>query len=91
MAEDKPKRKKFIPPKIPHKELRADQKPIYGVAMAHERLVGRVVIECSRLEAVLNDLLWKLLGVSFEDGRVITGRRMLLTKLAYSELLRLDI
>jgi hypothetical protein len=42
--------------------------------MHHERLVGRVVIEWSRLEAVLNDLIWCFLNVVFEDGRSLTGR-----------------
>lgn len=74
MSEDKPKRKKFIPPKPPFKQMRPDQEAAFGVGMQHERLVGRAIIEWARLEAVLNDLIWVFLGLSFEDGRVLTGR-----------------
>jgi len=74
MADDKPKRKKFIPPKPPFKEMRPDHKPVFGVRMQQERLIGRVAIEWSRLENVLNDVIWRFLNLSFEDGRALTGR-----------------
>jgi hypothetical protein len=79
--EVKPKRKKFIPPKPPYKELRPDHKPVFGVGMQHERLVGRVAIEWSRLENVLNDIIWRFLHLSFEDGRALTGRDDAVTKI----------
>jgi hypothetical protein len=82
MAEDKPKRKRFIPPKPTYSEKRDDQYAIFGVGMQHERLVGRVVIEWSRLESILNDLIWCFLNVSFEDGRALTGRADAGTKIA---------
>jgi hypothetical protein len=74
MADDKPKRKKFIPPKPPFKELHPGHKPVFGVGMQHERLVGRVAIEWSRLENILNDVIWRFLDLNFEDGRALTGR-----------------
>jgi hypothetical protein len=79
---DKPKRKKFVPPKPPYQKMRPDQQAAFGVGLQHERLVGRVVIEWSRLEAVLNDLVWGFLGLSFEDGRALTGRNDASTKIA---------
>jgi hypothetical protein len=82
MAEDKPKRKRFIPPKPTYSEKRDDQFAVFGVGMLHERLVGRVVIEWSRLESVLNDLIWCFLNVIFEDGRTLTGRADATTKIA---------
>jgi hypothetical protein len=82
MADYKPKRKKFIPPKPPYKELRPDHEPVFGVSMQHERLVGRVIIEWSRLENVLNDVIWRFLNLSFEDGRAITGRDDATTKIS---------
>lgn len=82
MADVKPKRKKFVPPKPKHKEMEPHQKAIFGVGMQHERLVGRAVIEWSRLENVLNDVIWRLLDLSFEDGRSLTGRADANTKIA---------
>jgi hypothetical protein len=79
--DDKPKRKKFVPPKPPFKELRPDHKPVFGVRMQQERLIGRVAIEWSRLENVLNDVIWRFLNLSFEDGRALTGRDDAATKI----------
>jgi hypothetical protein len=87
MAEDKPKRKRFVPPKGTYIEKRDDQYAIFGVGMQHERLVGRAVIEWSRLEAVLNDLIWCFLNLSFEDGRALTGRADAGTKIALLRLI----
>ena len=87
MPPDKPKRKKFIPPKPPFVSMRAGQEAVFGVSMAHERLVGRVVVEWSRLENILNDVLWSLLGLNFEDGRALTGRADASTKIALLRLI----
>lgn len=54
--------------------MQPHQKAAFGAGMQHERLVGRVIIEWARLENVLNDIIWRLLNLSFEDGRAITGR-----------------
>ena len=82
MANDKPKRKKFILPKPLTAPMRPDQFAAPCVGMAHEKLVGRLVIEWARLEAVLNDLIWIFLDLSFEDGRAVTGRADASTKIA---------
>jgi hypothetical protein len=81
MADDKPKRKRFVPPKPPFQAMQPHHKTVFGVGMQHERLVGRVTIEWTRLENVLNDLLWRFLNLSFEDGRVLTGRADAATKI----------
>jgi hypothetical protein len=46
-----------------------------------------VVIEWSRVESLLNDVLWNILGLSFEDGRVLTGRADAITKIALLQLI----
>jgi hypothetical protein len=40
MPKDKPKRTKFKSPKLPTTPMRADQHPIFGVGLLHERLVA---------------------------------------------------
>jgi hypothetical protein len=42
--------------------------------MNHERLIGRVVVAWSKLEGAMEDLIWQLLGLDIEQGRVITSR-----------------
>jgi hypothetical protein len=42
--------------------------------MQHFRLVGMAVVYWGKLEAVLQDIIWRLLGVDLADGRVITAR-----------------
>jgi len=82
MADDKPKRKKFVPPKPPFQAMRPDHRTVFGVGLQHERLVGRVAIEWTRLENILNDILWRFLNLSFEDGRVLTGRADAATRIS---------
>ena len=82
MADDKPKRKKFIAPKVPRVPMRPGQETTFGVGMAHEKLVGRVAIEWARLEHMLNEILWSCLQLSFEDGRTLTGRADTTTRIA---------
>jgi hypothetical protein len=53
------------------------------VSPNHERLLGRLVVAWSRLEAVMGDLIWVILGVDAEDGRVITARMDARTKLQW--------
>jgi hypothetical protein len=75
MAEDKPKRKGIPkPPKPPIQPYRG-QKVTPDISMSHERLIGRVVSAWAKLETVMQQLVWTLTGLSFEDGRTLTGRQ----------------
>jgi hypothetical protein len=56
------------------KPLRADQTTRPEVGPVQQKLIGRVIIEWSKLEAVLMDVLWQLTGLTFEDGRLLTER-----------------
>ncbi|AGK58262.1 hypothetical protein HYPDE_32948 [Hyphomicrobium denitrificans 1NES1] len=38
------------------------------------RLIGQFLVEWSKLEAALDDLIWRILGLSDDDGRVITTK-----------------
>jgi hypothetical protein len=42
--------------------------------MRDERLLGRIVIEWSKLENSLLALLWEFLELSFEDGRILCSK-----------------
>lgn len=44
----------------------------HGVSAQHERLVGRLIIEWSKLEGTMQETLWTLMDIKWEDGRVIT-------------------
>ena len=44
------------------------------VSMLTERLIGRVIVAWSKLEACMDDFIWALLGVPIERGRIITVR-----------------
>lgn len=46
-----------------------------------ERLIGRVVVQWSKIETGLNELIWRFLHVSLEEGRVLTGRMDAQTKI----------
>jgi hypothetical protein len=43
--------------------------------MIMQRLIGRVVIAWSILEASLNDLIWVISGLGMEDGRTLRERQ----------------
>jgi hypothetical protein len=43
-------------------------------SLLHEKLVGRLVMAWSALEATLHGLLWAFLNVSMTDGRVVTSK-----------------
>jgi hypothetical protein len=49
--------------------------------MTHERLIGRIVVAWSKLEGAMEDLIWQLLGIGIEQGRVITSRLDAVTKI----------
>src|SRR5438105_1245962 len=44
------------------------------IGLLQEKLIGRVVVQWSNIEAGLNNLIWGFLRLSIEDGRVLTGR-----------------
>jgi hypothetical protein len=44
------------------------------VSLEHEMLIGRTIIAWSRLEQALEETIWGFLGVSVEDGRILTAR-----------------
>jgi hypothetical protein len=68
------------PPKIPRlpkpqvAPARGDEELILTIGLNHERLIGRIVVAWSKLEGVMEDLIWHFLGLQIEQGRVVTGR-----------------
>lgn len=54
--------------------MRPDQFARPEVGLIQERLIGRVLVEWNKLEACMVELLWRFLGLNFEDGRLITER-----------------
>ena len=42
--------------------------------MNTEKLIGRVVVEWSRLEGLMEDFIWHFFGLPIETGRIVTGR-----------------
>jgi hypothetical protein len=44
------------------------------VSLQFERLIGRVVVAWSKLEACMEDFIWSLLEVEIERGRIMTLR-----------------
>jgi hypothetical protein len=61
-------RKTPPPPRLNDRDVRGH------VSMQHERLVGRLMISWARLEAIMQDTIWTLLGVDSDDGRVLTAK-----------------
>jgi hypothetical protein len=55
--------------------MRPDQTGHPDIGLIQEKWIGRVVVEWSRLEACLHDMIWACAGVSMEDGRVLTARQ----------------
>jgi hypothetical protein len=50
------------------------QTVVAGALMRDERLLGRIVMEWSKLENSLLALLWEFLNLSFEDGKILCNR-----------------
>jgi hypothetical protein len=74
LAKDTPK--PTIPPrpkKPPVIPLRDDQ-TMRPIGHMEEVLIGRSVWEWTRLENCMLELLWRLTGLSLEDGRLLTER-----------------
>jgi hypothetical protein len=62
------------PPKPPVQPLRPGQSGKVGIGLLQEKLIGRVVVERSKLESSLHDLIWRMLGIEIDDGRILTAR-----------------
>jgi hypothetical protein len=75
------------PPKFPRPKKPPIQPPLPGqeveptVSLRYERLIGRIVVNWSKLEACMEDLIWSLLKLEIEKGRVITARRDAVNKI----------
>ncbi len=74
MSNDTPKPKRE-PWTLKHKRpFRSNQSPRPEIGQIQERLIGRAIVEWSKLENCIRDLIWSLVSLSFEDGRVLTER-----------------
>jgi hypothetical protein len=47
-----------------------------------KRLIGQVIVEWSNLEAALDDMIWRILGLDDDDGKALTKRCDAATKIA---------
>jgi hypothetical protein len=63
--------KRETPPLV---RLGPDVTTVPGVEPDQYMLIGRVIVLWSALEHVMQDTIWHVLGVPFEDGRVLTQR-----------------
>jgi hypothetical protein len=79
----KPKR----PAKVPVVPMPPGCEPKPEITSFHASLIGRVVSEWSKLEHSLDDLIWTLTGLSFEDGRVLTSRNDAKSKISILQVL----
>ena len=68
-------------PKPPFKPLQDYHEVVPGIGLIQEKLIGRFVVEFSKLEAGLNDMIWLLLDLDMSDGRVLTQRSDATTKI----------
>jgi hypothetical protein len=67
-------RKTPRPPKPPFLPLEDHHTVNPIISDAHKILIGSVVERWSKLEAVMDDLIWSMLKLQFETGKVITNR-----------------
>jgi hypothetical protein len=63
-------------------EPRSGDDAIPPVGLVQEKLIGRVVVQWSKVEAGLNELIWRMLQLTIEDGRILTSRMDAQTKIA---------
>ena len=54
--------------------LSQDQWVEYRISSQQERLVGRVVVRWSALEAALQGVIWEFLDIPMAEGRIITSK-----------------
>ena len=60
--------------KAPLPEMAPNQWMALGCSMGHQRRVGRIAVSWSWLEDTIESVIWLLLGVSMDDGRVFTAK-----------------
>jgi hypothetical protein len=63
-----------IPEKPPISPLESGQWVQPGISEIQYRLIGRAIVSWAWLEAAMQDVLWTLVGVPIEDGRILTQR-----------------
>jgi hypothetical protein len=51
---------------------RPDQRLKEGIPKSHYELIGAVIAQWSRMEGVIQELIWKFLNLSLVDGRIVT-------------------
>lgn len=70
---DTPKRTR-IPrqPKPPFRDFRDDQYTVTDIWIEHQKLMARVIITWAKCEAALHALIWALVNLSEDDGRILT-------------------
>jgi hypothetical protein len=85
LVEGKPK--KITRQKEPPIDLRPHQTFVPHISLIQEKLIGRVVVEFSRLDHALSQMIWHLLKLQMSDGRLITTRMEAQAKIALLEIL----
>ena len=74
MPNPKPKRARVPRPvRLPPTLLRIEQTVTGFVPVWHQKLVGRVVIEWAKLEALMKDFIRILLQLDIDDARIVLG------------------
>jgi len=63
-----------MPEKPPIQELRADQCHHADISDEQYFLIGRIIVEWSKLEATMEDTIWMFLDIDEDDGKAITKR-----------------
>jgi len=71
------------PQKPPITSLKPGQYVSPGISARQEMLIGRLVVEWAKLEAMMQDASNLGCSVRFEDGRVLTARMDARTKLQW--------
>jgi hypothetical protein len=62
------------PPKPPFKPLEDRHTVDPRISDAHKILIGTIIERWSKLEGVMDDLIWTMLKLQFETGKAITNR-----------------
>jgi hypothetical protein len=83
MPKEPNKSKATKPPKPPLQRLGPGIHMKHGISLKQERLIGRVIVSWSKLEAIMQDVIWVILDVGLEDGRILTARMNAITKLRW--------
>jgi len=81
------KRKRFVRQKVEPVDLKPGQTFVPHVSLIQEKLIGRTLVEFSRLDHVLSEMIWSLLKLQMKDGRLITTRMDMTAKIAMLQIL----